>query len=141
MKTKNLITDILQYLKENDEARERFNKGYFKKIYKSSGIFGNKRTFENDSVFYGWINIDDLKSKKGYLALHTVELQHFLLHALSSPNGKPICGFLEIEETIYNPYLNHASTLFSLLTSQIEQGKSFDEILIKLNDKYNKLNI
>jgi len=158
---KDLIKDILTYLKENDEARERFNKISTIKccIYKDNILFDDSKLKSNISPIvyqeYEFIS----KSKK--LA--------FLIHALSSPNGKPICGFLEEECNYPNckdghyplcddngdidwggcPQcvkdggriypINHASTIFNLLTKQIEKGKSFDEILIKLNEKYNEL--
>ena len=133
MKNKNLIKDILTYLKENDEARERFAKLI---------------NFPNVGIMYSIIN------ESGEYFEKFVEYNFkitFLLHALSSPQGKPICGFLledvvhDVEVSNYNVYTetitqtNHASTIFNLLTKQIEQGKSFDEILIKLNNKYNKL--
>ena len=155
--TKDLITDILQYLKDNGEARERFNKGYFKKIYKSSGIFDSKPTFDNQHIFYGWIEMDYLKKDKGYLRLHTVELQYFLLHALSSPNGKPICGFLErevlkkskftdminnTEESIEDDVLvkvNNAETLYNIFTKCLYNGEGFEESYNKVNEKYNEI--
>lgn len=119
---KDLIKDILTHLKENDEARERFD-------YNSDGF-----TFEFYTVLY--------KPATFYTKV-------FIIHALSSPNGKPICGFLE--KKIFKEHetpdgivkgevsFNQASTLFNLLTKQIEQGKSFDKALIKLNKKYNEI--
>ena len=150
---KDLIKDILIYLKENNEARERFNENFDDKselslnsdgelyyyIYKTDSLFRNKR-YEGD------------------FCNNAIKFQ-FLLYALSSPNGKPIYGFLEKEENeiveIINGIgglnypvfkktgkkikINHASTLFNILTSQLEQGKSFDDSYKLINDKYNKI--
>lgn len=145
---KDLITDILQYLKDNEEARGRFNKGYYKKIYKSAGIFGNKSTFENESVFYGWTGIDELKKDKGYLALHIVELQYFLIHALSSPNKKPICRFLEEKEEVAKLEIggyesdiiiyNDAETLLNTFIKHMSNGEGFEESYKEVNKIYNK---
>lgn len=124
---KDLIKDILTHLKENDEARERFD-------YNSDGF-----TFEFYTVLY--------KPATFYTKV-------FIIHALSSPNGKPICGFLEDDNKILyeaklcenrrirgnaNFKINHASTLYNLLTKQIEQGKSFDKAYLIINKKYNEI--
>lgn len=126
---KDLIKDIITYLKENDEARDRFNRMIRRNCnHPDITIIGSS---EGVKIFNP--NSDIL----------------FLLHALSSPQGKSICGFLE--KKIFKEHetpdgivkgevsFNQASTLFNLLTKQIEQGKSFDKILIKLNKKYNEI--
>lgn len=82
---KDLIEDMLQYLADNEEARKRFNKQY--------ELTTINRTIEGFDYFNIWLDQESVFKD-------CEESIHFLLNSLSSPNGKPICGFLEQEEKI-----------------------------------------
>lgn len=127
MKNKNLIKDILTYLKDNEEAREEFE-----------GI-----NYSLDSIKF------DIYEE--FYELKEYEKQIFLIHALSSPNGKPICGFLEEDKKdfrgvsfdgkkVVSKYkINHAKTLRTIYLDALDNGDSHDEALKLINDKYNEL--
>jgi len=136
-KNKDLITDILTHLKENDEARERFNKNFNDKSELSLN--------SNGELYYYIYKTDSLfKSKryKGDFCNNAIKLQ-FLIHALSSPNGKPICGFLEeiraLGMTSGIETINHASTLRQTYLDELDKGESHDDALGLINKIYNKL--
>jgi|GEM_PF-6981690 len=87
MSNKNLINDILNYLKTNKKAIKRlntFNQGY-------------------SVLAVGLINFfDDLTE---------YEQRHFLLSTLASPDGVPICDFLAERNLSYNqPYFRDTPT-------------------------------
>lgn len=121
-KTKNLIKDILTHLKDNEEARERFKKQM------GFDFFGN--------------DLADFK-ENGLNELHDFEKQIILIHALSSPNGKPICGFLyneAYEDGLGDKWIiNHAKTLRTIYLEDLDEGKSYDEAYKLINEKYNEI--
>ena len=126
---KNLITDILQYLKDNEEARERFNE-----------ISDDKFICYGEDCYY-----EKLSSESPAFYQGTNNVVIFLIHALSSPNGKPICSFLEKEELkavgtgAKICKINYAEKLFYLYIDEINEGKSHDEAYKLINKEYNKL--
>lgn len=142
MKNKNLIKDILTYLKDNEEARERFNKQCL-----------NTVSLESISAFEYYDIWLDEKNNDTDLEERVL----FLITALSSPNGKPICGFLEkegfenvkvvvhtglklIEKDIKDKkIINHAKTLRTIYLDALDEGKSHNYALKLINKEYNKI--
>ena len=134
---KDLITDILQYLKDNEDARDIFKKCYEDRIMRP----------------YNFNNL--LISQK----------KAVLITALSSPNGKPICGFLDIENNerynnlknliskckewghnaelfegaIMNEPRTFSETLLNTFIEHISNGEWFEDSYKKLNEKYNEI--
>lgn len=136
MKNKDLITDILTHLKENDEARERFEKqmpDYF-------SIIIGETNWKKDFRFF--INVSDRK-----ILVSPYKYSDFLIHALSSPQGKPICGFLEIKELRVVGTgekickINYAEKLFYLYIDEIHDGETHDKAYKKINQDYINLKI
>ena len=141
---KDLITDILQYLTDNEDARKRFNKQY--------ELTTINRTIEGFDYFNIWL--DEESVFEDY-----EESIHFLLNSLSSPNGKPICGFLEQEilkkskftdminntgESIECDLLvkvNKAKTLLNTFIEYISNGEGFEKSYKEINKLYNEINL
>ncbi len=123
MNKKDLIKDILTHLKENDEARERFN-----------------RIIRRDCVHHNITIIESINKVKIFYPNSDTLL---LIHALSSPNGKPICGFLEekivpdLGTKIFTR--NLATELRQIYLDELDKGESHDEAYKLINDKYNNL--
>jgi len=132
---KNIINDILNHLKTCTIARARLNSGN-----EDYGILANCSNFYNDLTNY--------------------EKKHFILSALSSPDGVPICDFLggenpaiadmmkkgfspENREALCTLYELTPKTisaiLYRTLSNCLEQGKLFGEIENILNEEYNNL--
>lgn len=138
---KDLIKDMLQFLKDNEEAKNRFNG-----CIPSITYYIDEETLREDKTFN--ICIGNCPDDEKII---------FMLTALSSPNGNPICGFLEkegfenlkvvahtglalIEKNIKEKkIINHAKTLRIIYLDALDEGKRYDEAYKLINKEYNKI--
>jgi len=121
---KNIIDEVLNCFYSHPEAIEKFNKANEDWQTQSEDVC----EFFNLSSDY--------------------EQKQFLLVAFSSPDGVPVCDFLDKQVPGYELILDGWSVrtkntfsrfLYQTLCNCIEQGKSFCDIETILNNKYNEL--
>lgn len=150
---KDLITDILTCLAENDEVRNRFSTIY--------GIQTELDVNTGEVAFCTWGNFCTFNRNESYY-----EKLGLLQHFLSSPQGKPLLPFLDVENPNHKtvrlslknpnnfdnkearhrwemnlrdipPTISHV--LFNLLSDCINNGESWERTVEVLNEKYNEL--